>query len=120
MLGGPHPPTHAPPPPPTPPPPPPQPAATKNHPRPGRAAHKTRSPHILFSSRRRHTRCLSDWSSDVCSSDLWRQRGEQPGRDPCRAQRRDEPRTQIGRASGRERVEISVVAGALPHSAPPG
>src|SRR5205814_7256642 len=21
--------------------------------------------------RRRHTRCLSDWSSDVCSSDLW-------------------------------------------------
>src|SRR5436853_2978381 len=29
--------------------------------------------HVLvffFSSRRRHTRCLSDWSSDVCSSDL--------------------------------------------------
>src|SRR5205814_3753231 len=26
------------------------------------------------SSRRRHTRCLSDWSSDVCSSDL-EQRG---------------------------------------------
>src|ERR1039458_6890277 len=25
---------------------------------------------FLFSSRRRHTRCLSDWSSDVCSSDL--------------------------------------------------
>src|SRR5205814_3605976 len=24
-----------------------------------------------FSSRRRHTRCLSDWSSDVCSSDLY-------------------------------------------------
>src|ERR1039458_10397840 len=23
----------------------------------------------FFSSRRRHTRCLSDWSSDVCSSD---------------------------------------------------
>src|ERR1039458_7064496 len=23
-----------------------------------------------LSSRRRHTRCLSDWSSDVCSSDL--------------------------------------------------
>src|SRR5205814_3180350 len=23
------------------------------------------------SSRRRHTRCLSDWSSDVCSSDLF-------------------------------------------------
>src|SRR5437899_4293095 len=28
------------------------------------------SPIFFFSSRRRHTRCLSDWSSDVCSSDL--------------------------------------------------
>src|SRR5882724_2578969 len=27
-------------------------------------------PSFFFSSRRRHTRCLSDWSSDVCSSDL--------------------------------------------------
>src|SRR5262245_21739975 len=29
------------------------------------------APHapFFFSSRRRHTRCLSDWSSDVCSSD---------------------------------------------------
>src|ERR1035441_10787767 len=25
---------------------------------------------FFFSSRRRHTRCLIDWSSDVCSSDL--------------------------------------------------
>src|SRR5262245_62764731 len=25
---------------------------------------------FFFSSRRRHTICLSDWSSDVCSSDL--------------------------------------------------
>ena len=25
---------------------------------------------FCYSSRRRHTRCLSDWSSDVCSSDL--------------------------------------------------
>src|SRR5262245_63474707 len=25
---------------------------------------------FFFPSRRRHTRCLSDWSSDVCSSDL--------------------------------------------------
>src|SRR5205814_7864451 len=25
---------------------------------------------FFFSSRRRHTRCLSDWSPDVCSSDL--------------------------------------------------
>src|SRR5258705_8661050 len=28
---------------------------------------------FFFSSRRRHTRCLSDWSSDVCSSDLFPQ-----------------------------------------------
>src|SRR3989337_3785223 len=25
---------------------------------------------LFFSSRRRHTRCYRDWSSDVCSSDL--------------------------------------------------
>src|SRR5215212_9805467 len=27
---------------------------------------------FFISSRRRHTRCLRDWSSDVCSSDLTR------------------------------------------------
>src|SRR5256884_5262697 len=27
---------------------------------------------FFFSSRRRHTRCSRDWSSDVCSSDLMR------------------------------------------------
>src|SRR6266536_3023011 len=26
---------------------------------------------FFFSSRRRHTRSTRDWSSDVCSSDLW-------------------------------------------------
>src|SRR5437879_10270453 len=26
--------------------------------------------HFFFSSRRRHTRYIGDWSSDVCSSDL--------------------------------------------------
>src|SRR5690349_23715494 len=29
---------------------------------------------FFFSSRRRHTRSLRDWSSDVCSSDLYLQR----------------------------------------------
>src|SRR2546422_6104317 len=29
---------------------------------------------FFFSSRRRHTRCSRDWSSDVCSSDLHRPR----------------------------------------------
>src|SRR5256884_648634 len=30
---------------------------------------------FFFSSRRRHTRCSRDWSSDVCSSDLFRLHG---------------------------------------------
>src|SRR5207245_3482009 len=30
---------------------------------------------FFFSSRRRHTRCYRDWSSDVCSSDLSRTKG---------------------------------------------
>src|SRR5256885_16781465 len=29
---------------------------------------------FFFSSRRRHTRLQGDWSSDVCSSDLWTER----------------------------------------------
>src|SRR5215204_1002720 len=45
--------------------------------------------HFFFSSRRRHTRSLCDWSSDVCSSDL-------PG---C------PPRTPRTRRSGAARAE---------------
>src|SRR5690606_40247489 len=30
---------------------------------------------FFFSSRRRHTRFSRDWSSDVCSSDLWLEPG---------------------------------------------
>src|SRR5438034_8436953 len=33
---------------------------------------------FFFSSRRRHTRSLCDWSSDVCSSDLGRNRNWMP------------------------------------------
>src|SRR3989449_6569994 len=36
-----------------------------------------RSGAFFFSSRRRHTRCSRDWSSDVCSSDLVWRRGAQ-------------------------------------------
>src|SRR5262245_63341024 len=36
---------------------------------------------FFFSSRRRHTRCLSDWSSDVCSSDLGSGEGAPAGAD---------------------------------------
>src|SRR5947199_5766256 len=92
---------------------------------------------FFFSSRRRHTRCLSDWSSDVCSSDLtpWfsgvrggaalRRAREPRGRDgrivapggvravrDAGVHREDDPQgqpAQIGRASCRERVEITVV-----------
>src|SRR5438128_2246809 len=34
------------------------------------AVHFMRTLPFFFSSRRRHTRCYRDWSSDVCSSDL--------------------------------------------------
>src|SRR2546429_310609 len=34
---------------------------------------------FFFSSRRRHTRCSRDWSSDVCSSDLPGPRVRSPG-----------------------------------------
>src|SRR5690349_24906258 len=76
---------------------------------------------FFFSSRRRHTRSLRDWSSDVCSSDL----GIVPPPGVGRFARLvvienrsgrvfvgDLP-SKIGRASCRERVEVSVVAGSL-------
>src|SRR6266550_7279523 len=34
---------------------------------------------FFFSSRRRHTRCSRDWSSDVCSSDLKMRQEERDG-----------------------------------------
>src|SRR5262245_65995055 len=75
---------------------------------------------FFFSSRRRHTRCLSDWSSDVCSSDLHERVGvvrpdlrlPHPAPDRgalhllARALRRGLAPDQIGRASCRERAEI--------------
>src|SRR2546430_5236938 len=96
---------------------------------------------FFFSSRRRHTRFDCDWSSDVCSSDLHRL--DALARDNPRAHSRpvsaDETTrsapcssrstcvcdgspnnhastaldSEIGRASCRGRVEISVVAGSL-------
>src|SRR5436190_11232810 len=90
---------------------------------------------FFFSSRRRHTRSLCDWSSDVCSSDLVRPLDLPPARMEMESRlgqvifsssRRQVQRanvrvlvaasplvTKIGRASCRERVEISVGAGAL-------
>src|SRR4051812_49780069 len=79
---------------------------------------------FFFSSRRRHTRLTCDWSSDVCSSDLCNglpgERGEplQGGVEvvlDLGDARVDVPveAVEIGRASCRERVEISVGAGSL-------
>src|SRR5215831_12322394 len=67
---------------------------------------------FFFSSRRRHTRCLSDWSSDVCSSDLDRGpvahrgvhcggRGQRYRRGLARADRRVADR-RAGRADTRD------------------
>src|SRR5438034_10636986 len=39
---------------------------------------------FFFSSRRRHTRSLCDWSSDVCSSDLFNGGSGSPGRSTKR------------------------------------
>src|SRR5205809_3847327 len=40
---------------------------------------------FFFSSRRRHTRCSRDWSSDVCSSDLLEMRGISKSYGPVHA-----------------------------------
>src|SRR5438132_6810090 len=45
---------------------------------------------FFFSSRRRHTRSLCDWSSDVCSSDLRRGRQSQEEQQERQEQPADE------------------------------
>src|SRR5690625_7523886 len=86
---------------------------------------------FFFSSRRRHTRWPRDWSSDVCSSDLFRRQvplfsvwfffnfvqslirdGDVVQFDGVIAWCGGNVE-QIGRASCRERVWVSGVAGAL-------
>src|SRR5438046_8239045 len=93
---------------------------------------------FFFSSRRRHTRLVSDWSSDVCSSD--RRKGDRFVDRLCQTEtvlfgeldadvagrflvgvERNEPQVgpdaavlaKIGRASCRERVESSVGGGGV-------
>src|SRR5438046_9950455 len=73
---------------------------------------------FFFSSRRRHTRLVSDWSSDACSSDLLFGVGGIDHRDRVRLIEPGEKEkvgvlpelVEIGRASCRERVEIWVGA----------
>src|SRR5207245_7223369 len=78
---------------------------------------------FFFSSRRRHTRCYRDWSSDVCSSDLHHHERYDGGGYPDRLVGSAIPLAarivavadvydEIGRASCRERGEIWEVAGA--------
>src|SRR5262249_61749722 len=98
--------------------------------------------YFFFSSRRRHTRLVSDWSSDVCSSDLDAQLRQRVGADElhgdalppppqrirhlalealqllCPRLLADGPQQrrgpgEIGRASCRERGEIWVVGVSL-------
>src|SRR3712207_8348069 len=96
---------------------------------------------FFFSSRRRHTRYWRDWSSDVCSSDLNRDSflhgraadsefakrrveaveialqplflGAEPRDEDLPLRRPAKPRAGVGRASCRERGEISGVAVSL-------
>src|SRR2546429_9781647 len=80
---------------------------------------------FFFSSRRRHTRCSRDWSSDVCSSDLHeRQSLAARAADQLAGLVRVEQQlagaggrrvvvAEIGRASWRGRGEISGVGGSL-------
>src|SRR5205809_7578741 len=73
---------------------------------------------FFFSSRRRHTRCSRDWSSDVCSSDLVLERvadrlRERVGEARDRRAFLRHHDEEIGRASCRERVYISVVPDAF-------
>src|SRR5437899_10889116 len=65
---------------------------------------------FFFSSRRRHTRCLSDWSSDVCSSDL-SQTAKQLEKE-LETQRRKGALSQIDELAGRVQVVkgIKVIA----------
>src|SRR5437016_11652535 len=41
---------------------------------------------FFFSSRRRHTRLVSDWSSDVCSSDLVLRQAQDDRSEPVRTE----------------------------------
>src|SRR5688572_31805599 len=80
---------------------------------------------FFFSSRRRHTRFDCDWSSDVCSSDLadriaitslsshFEEREVIAMRSASVRSTSWVHSGEIGRASCRERVESSVVAGSL-------
>src|SRR5207245_6350326 len=63
---------------------------------------------FFFSSRRRHTRCYRDWSSDVCSSDLlvglWKREADQGLQTP-------EPYREFGAAVRNVRPKLAEALG---------
>src|SRR5437879_12851648 len=69
--------------------------------------------YFFFSSRRRHTRYIGDWSSDVCSSDLFRQHkgaiygGRIVSTIAVIADHARRRKHEIGRASCRERAKVA-------------
>src|SRR2546429_3401306 len=67
---------------------------------------------FFFSSRRRHTRCSRDWSSDVCSSDLAEDTLESAVERAQALSHHPPPRTNRPRQSRRSRL-----AGVPPHDA---
>src|SRR5689334_25101043 len=96
---------------------------------------------FFFSSRRRHTSWNCDWSSDVCSSDLGRNRVQEfrssfyltirsgvssrfrsgsltDYRIACGKKRERFPVIEIGRASCREKVKNVFVGGFLNNATP--
>src|SRR5256885_8648544 len=56
---------------------------------------------FFFSSRRRHTRLQGDWSSDVCSSDLW---GSAPAACSRESKRKPRPTRRKRAPSSRTKV----------------
>src|SRR5438034_6982851 len=65
---------------------------------------------FFFSSRRRHTRSLCDWSSDVCSSDLRRNRRggiqRESGPGTCPVSRFTRPQRQSVIFQGLHRISV--------------
>src|SRR5204862_1842344 len=59
---------------------------------------------FFFSSRRRHTRSLRDWSSDVCSSDLENERRGPLADDGQAGPVQRDPRRVPGHSSAMKRV----------------
>src|SRR2546426_9234217 len=65
---------------------------------------------FFFSSRRRHTRLQGDWSSDVCSSDLW---------DPSTASEGPHTLTAVARNDAGNMTTSEPVTVTVSHAPPP-